>query len=525
MPGALADPLKAVCGDVPKRFSALMAAAGGDVSREARVNMKRAVLYARVSSRDQEREGYSIPAQLKLLREYATKHELEILREFIDVETAKTAGRRQFGDMMKFLRQTPECRTLIVEKTDRLYRNFRDCVSLEDLDVEIHLPKEGQIISKEAKSQAKLIHGIQVVIARNFIENLREEVRKGMREKAEQGIYPSRPPLGYRNNKAERTIEVDPEKAAVTRRIFELYGAGGHSLSDLKRAINAETGMVIPKSYLERILKNPFYVGLFVWDGKTYRGTHPPLVSTELFQRVQDVLRGRSKPKHRRFEFSFSGLLKCAYDDCTVTAEIKKGRYVYYHCTGYRGKCALPYFREEQISERLGQVLKDIHIPDEIVGPLQEAFVRDQSRVAAEHRRQQEQLEHRLAAVRSRIDQAYLDKLDGKIPEDFWLRKTQAWQQEEQQAQIALQALKEAGPDRMLKAAKILELANKAYFLYLKQTHAERAKLIRIVLSNCLVDAANLYPIYRKPFDLILGAAKTGEWYARGDSNTRPLAS
>ncbi len=80
-------------------------------------------------------------------------------------------------------------------------RNFRDCVTLEDLDVEIHLPKEGQIISKDSKSQAKLVHGIQLVIARNYIENLRDEVRKGMREKAAQGIYPSRPPLGYRNNK------------------------------------------------------------------------------------------------------------------------------------------------------------------------------------------------------------------------------------------------------------------------------------------------------------------------------------
>ena len=74
-----------------------------------------------------------------------------------------------------------------------------------NLDIEIHLVKEGQIISKDAKSQTKLIHGMHLVLARHYIENLREEVKKGMREKAEQGIYPSRPPLGYRNNKAERT--------------------------------------------------------------------------------------------------------------------------------------------------------------------------------------------------------------------------------------------------------------------------------------------------------------------------------
>ena len=111
--------------------------------------MKQAVLYARVSSKDQEKEGYSIPAQLKLLREYALKNDLKITREFVDVETAKTTGRKQFGEMVRYFEMRPESRVVIVEKTDRLYRNFHDCVTLEDLGVEIHLPKEGQVIGKE----------------------------------------------------------------------------------------------------------------------------------------------------------------------------------------------------------------------------------------------------------------------------------------------------------------------------------------------------------------------------------------
>ncbi len=149
--------------------------------------MKLAVHYARVSTQDQEREGFSIPAQLKLLQAYAAKQGFEISREFVDVETAKQTGRKQFLSMVQFLQQNPHCRTVLVEKTDRLYRNFRDYVTLEDLDIEIHFVKEGQIISRNSKSQAKLLHGMQLVIAWNFIENLKEEVRKGMREKAEQG--------------------------------------------------------------------------------------------------------------------------------------------------------------------------------------------------------------------------------------------------------------------------------------------------------------------------------------------------
>ncbi|MGH9709399.1 MAG: recombinase family protein, partial [Candidatus Acidiferrales bacterium] len=214
--------------------------------------MKPAVIYARVSSKDQEREGYSIPAQLKLLREYARTHEFEIVREFIDVETAKMTGRKQFGEMVRFFRENATCRTAIVEKTDRLYRNFRDCVTLEDLEIEIHLPKEGQVIGKDSKSQAKLVHGIQVVIARNYIENLREEVRKGMREKAEQGIYPSRPPLGYQNNKLEHTIEIDSAKAPIARRMFELYASGQHSLATARKILQTEFGQLLAKGYLER---------------------------------------------------------------------------------------------------------------------------------------------------------------------------------------------------------------------------------------------------------------------------------
>src|SRR5262245_57631255 len=87
-----------------------------------------ALFYARVSSRDQEKEGFSIPAQLKLLRDYAQVNNLVLVREFVDVETAKQTGRTGFGEMVDFLRETPSCRDVLVEKTDRLYRNLKDWV-------------------------------------------------------------------------------------------------------------------------------------------------------------------------------------------------------------------------------------------------------------------------------------------------------------------------------------------------------------------------------------------------------------
>jgi site-specific DNA recombinase len=218
--------------------------------------------------------------------------------------------------MMTWFRRNRSCRILLVEKTDRLYRNLRDAVTLEDLDIETHLVKEGQIISKDAKSQAKLIHGIHLVMAKNYSENLREEVKKGLREKALTGVYPGNPPFGYKVNKAERIIEVHPVKSAIVSRMFELYATGTHSTKSLSKAIHLETGIRICKGNIHHILRNSFYVGSFTWSGYSYSGTHPLFLRPGLFERVQSVLNGHNRGHHTKRDLAFRGLMKCAYDGC-----------------------------------------------------------------------------------------------------------------------------------------------------------------------------------------------------------------
>jgi len=299
--------------------------------------MPNAVIYARVSSREQEREGYSIPAQRKLLNQYAHVRGFRVQQEFIDVESAKNPGRKEFGAMLRLLASDPRCRAVLVEKTDRLYRNRTDSIAFEELiekrNVEIHLVKEGRVIAKDSRSQDKFMHDIHVAVAKHYSENLREEVKKGMREKAEQGIYPGHAPFGYKNNTGTRSIEVDPQRAPVLKRIFEIYASGQHSLTTLREAVLRETGVRISRAYLEMMLKNRFYIGRFIWQGIEYKGTHEPLVSLGLFQRAQDTFAGRNKPKYRKHNFAFAGLLTCAHDGCTVTTELQKGKYVYSRCS------------------------------------------------------------------------------------------------------------------------------------------------------------------------------------------------
>jgi len=267
--------------------------------------------------------------------------------------------------------------------------------------------------------------------------------------------------------------------------------------------------------HLHTILTNPFYAGNFVWGGKLYRGTHPTFIVPDLYERVQSVLRSHNKPKYGKQEIAFRGLLTCAHDNCTITAERKKGKYVYYRCTGHRGKCATPRFREHDISHKLADILKNIHIPDGVLTALQESLDRDQQGIRNESSSHRAGLEQRLAAVRRRMDQGYQDKLDGRIPEDFWERKMSEWSAEEQRIQMAIKALQEPSTDRVLSAKRILELANKAYSLHLTQNPAEQAKLLRLVLLNCSIDEVSIYPSYRKPFDMIFQRAKNEEWSGR----------
>jgi predicted site-specific integrase-resolvase len=90
---------------------------------------RQAVIYARVSSKEQEKEGFSIPAQLKLLKEYAAAQGFAVVQEYMDVETAKQTGRAAFGEMVAYLKAHPSVRVMLVEKTDRLYRNLKDAAA------------------------------------------------------------------------------------------------------------------------------------------------------------------------------------------------------------------------------------------------------------------------------------------------------------------------------------------------------------------------------------------------------------
>lgn len=470
------------------------------------------VIYARVSSKEQEREGFSIPAQLKLLKHYASDNRMQILEEFQDVETAKQAGRAQFGKMLAFLKKHPDCGAILVEKTDRLYRNIKDWVALDELDLELHFVKEGQVLSKDSRSTDKFMHGIRVLMAKNYCDNLSEEVKKGLSEKAAQGKWPHRAPVGYVNDKVNHTIIPDSDKVKLIQKLFAMYATGNWSLERLAAeaigsGLFSRNSQAINKAGIHRILKNPIYHGEFSWKGKRYVGSHEAIISKQLFDEVQLVLSGGRTPTPSSNSFAFSGLVKCGLCGCAMTAEIKKGKYVYYHCTGYHGKCGNTYVRQETLDDLFADTLAQIRVGTDVVEDIKRALKNSKKDQLAHREQSTKALRNRQTRLQKMIDNAYEDKLNGTITTDLWTRKWTEWQDELVTVRQELAALENASLDYYQTGVKILELANSAYDKYLERDAADKARLLRKILSNSTFTRGTLCPTYKKPFDILAEGA------------------
>ena len=494
--------------------------------------MDKAVIYARVSSKEQEREGYSIPAQLKFLNEYAVTNSFKVVKEFVDNETAKKSGRTNFGEMIKFLRKNTTVKTILVEKTDRLYRNFKDYVLLDEFEgIEVHLVKENTILSDNSRSHEKFIHGIKVLMAKNYIDNLSEEVKKGMLQKALQGEFPSKPPYGYMRVKGNKEIFVVPEQARFVQKAFDYYANGNLSMEAVIERLYAD-GIYysnkkpkIYKSTLGKLLKNPFYTGDFLFNDVLYNGKHEGIIDKSLFQKAQIAMKKDNKPdtivKH---DFLFGNLMTCGYCGCAIVGEIKKGKYIYYSCPDKTKKCESKrtYIKEEVIEKVVEEAIKRISITEEISNQiliaLKDSYV-DQKKYNDE---QVEKLKNRCEVLKSRISKIYLDKLDGAITEEFWREKHNEWSFEISYNMEKIKEHTNASIDYMTLGGNLLELLKNLYPRYIQQNNTEKKKLLKIIFSNFSLKGGNIDYTYKKPFNYFVEGASCPLNWAAVDSNHRP---
>jgi hypothetical protein len=248
-------------------------------------------------------------------------------------------------------------------------------------DLAVHLYRENAVITRDSRSHEKFHYGIKVLMAKNYVDNLSEEVRKGLNEKARQGHYPLRAPIGYLTNPATRHLDLDPVKAPIIRRLFEAYGSGTRSLADLHK-LATEEGLtacakttIITRAGIHDMLSNPIYYGSFWYKGHLYEGKQTPIVTKQLYDKVQAIMGGRSGGTYQERSFAFTGLLTCGECGCAITAEMKKNKYTYYHCTTNRGGCNKKSITEADLAEQLGGVLATLQLDERMADTLRLALI------------------------------------------------------------------------------------------------------------------------------------------------------
>ena len=325
----------------------------------------RYVIYARKSSESEDRQILSIEAQLAELQEYSAKEKLEIVASFEEAKTAKEPGRMKFAEMLSFI-ECGKADGIISWHPDRLARNSVDGGKI------IHMVDRGLIRSLkfptfwcEPTPQGLFMLQIAFGQSKYFVDNLRENVKRGLRQKIRNGVWPSWAPVAYKN--IESNIAIDEVKAPKVKRLFELYATGAHNLNSLanwarENNLCGNLGQELRISTVHKILRNIFYIGLMKYTGEIFEGTHEPLVAKKLFDRVQEVLDARGKGrKKKRHTFAFSNFLTCSTCGCMITAEVQKG-YTYYRCTKKKQTCAERYVREELLAGQIRNFLQKVSL-------------------------------------------------------------------------------------------------------------------------------------------------------------------
>jgi site-specific DNA recombinase len=328
-------------------------------------------IYARKSTKSKDRQIRSIADQLAELRELATRENLNIADIFIEKLSAKAPGRPVFNDMLARI-EAGEATGILAWAPDRLARNSLDGGRI------IYLVDTGKITALkfvtfvfDPSPSGKFMLSIMFGQSKHYVDALSEIITHRKHQKVKDGIWPQWAPIGYINDKTTRTIIPHPEYGQLVRRMFELYATGNYTLQQVRDTV-VEAGLTGPLgkppavSKVHYALSNPIYTGLIRYKNEIYQGKHQPLVTKELFDRVQEAMRAKSKPKTPTLKpYLYRGFLRCGECGCFITTETQKG-HNYLRCTKrVKRDCSQKYLREDNFREQLSRHIGRVSVPTE----------------------------------------------------------------------------------------------------------------------------------------------------------------
>jgi site-specific DNA recombinase len=319
------------------------------------------------------------------MQEVANRLNLNVVSVKRESHSAKDSGQRPiFKEMINEI-SDGNYNGILTWAPDRLSRNAGDLGSLVDLMDQkklIHIQSYGQTFSNSPNEKFLLM----ILCSQAKLENDNKSinVRRGLKARVEMGLWPCRPPTGYfKTKRTDKKCEsiVDAERAPVIRQMFEKIAYDGYSgrklhhwlLYDIK--FKTEFNKPISIGNLFRIIENHFYYGLMEYpknSGNFYKGLHEPLISKELFDLVQEKIKGLTlEPRSAQKEFAFTKLMTCGLCGSGITADEKfkkqkngtVHRHVYYKCTRIRDpKCECGFINETDLVKQLQNLMDDLKI-------------------------------------------------------------------------------------------------------------------------------------------------------------------
>lgn len=340
-------------------------------------------LYARKSTESEERQVLSIDSQIKEMLLLADKEKLEVVTMKRESHSAKETGQRPiFNEIIDELREG-KFNGILTWAPDRISRNAGDLgkiVDLMDAGKLVEIRTYSQHFTNNPNEKFLLmILGSQAKLEN---DNRGINVKRGLRTRVEMGLWPTTPPTGYltqKNMEKKCQVIIDPERAHVIKKMFEKVAnekwSGRKVHQWLKFELNFKTigNKNLALGNIYRTLTNPFYYGVFEYprtSGNWYNGKHEPLISKDLYDKVQEQLKRDNIVRQSR-EFAFTKLMVCGLCESGISAEekykqLKDGtvaKYVYYGCGRSKDRhCKNPYLREEELTDQLVKLMDRVDL-------------------------------------------------------------------------------------------------------------------------------------------------------------------
>ncbi len=482
--------------------------------------MKQFVALARVSSREQEREGFSLDIQEDALKRYAEAHGGTILKLFRIAETAsKTDERKTFRELIAYAKKyCLELDGLLVYKVDRAARNLFDFVEIERLESEYEVPFICVSQPTESNPAGRMMRRTLANMASFYTEQQSVDVSEGLARRVKEGWFVGLAPYGYRNQRKEgrSVVVLDPIPAENVKRIYHLYAYGNLTLDGVTDKVNAEGRCwrkgteKFPRSSIHNILRDRAYIGEIEFKGQWYPGKHEPLVDRLTWNRVQ-VLLGESN--YHSHELTYSGeFIRCAHCGHPITGECKTKQtkngprdYVYYRCARYT-KPGHPRIRirEKELDRQILALFDKMRIEDESVRDWFRAVLRSQTKDSqAETQAQRVELQRQETLLVQQQDRLLNLRIADDIDQEQYAKKSTELRDRLASIKLQLDAVDRSRDELGELASKVFELSQTLRQQWLTADYSKKRRILEIVCLNFSLDGATLCPTMRKPFDIL----------------------